>query len=392
MIEDLRKSFNENFSNENFDKLLKDLWQPTNNVVDFRVCETPIFIPNNLNEKLIDTSNELLNQISSEEFKEKSVNAIPDNLVVPNEDEHPIFLQIDFGITKDDEGVYHPKLIELQGFPSLYAYQAELGEKVKKYFNLDENLTNFYSDYDYKSYIDLFKKAVLGDHNPENVVLLEVEPNNQKTRIDFIYTKNQLGIEYICLSDIIKKGSKLFYKKKNVDIPIHRIYNRVIFDELFNKKISYNFDFRDDLDVEWAGHPNWFYKVSKYSLPLLKHASVPKSYYLDSIINLPENLSQYVLKPLFSFAGSGVKVNITKEDIENIKDPQNYILQEKVNYTPIIETLDEPAKVEIRLMFIWLDKPILVNNLVRYSKGAMMGVDFNKNKTWIGASIGYHKN
>ena len=94
---------------------------------------------------------------------------------------------------------------------------------------------------------------------------------------------------------------------------------------------------------------------------------------------------------MYSFAGLGVEVDLTKEKLDEIKNKENYILQHKIEYAPVIETPDDFSKVEIRMMFFWDEKPMLVNNLVRMSKGKMMGVDFNKNKTWVGSNSAFHR-
>src|SRR5262249_17258404 len=119
-----------------------------------------------------------------------------------------------------------------------------------------------------------------------------------------------------------------------------------------------------------------------------------RAWFLDQLDRYPAELDQFVLKPLFSFAGSGVKVNITPADLDTIPADQrgNYLLQEKVAYAPVIKTPDEPSKVEVRVMFLWPDEaesPLAVTLLTRLSKGVMMGVDFNKNKTWVGSSCGF---
>jgi len=95
---------------------------------------------------------------------------------------------------------------------------------------------------------------------------------------------------------------------------------------------------------------------------------------------------------LFSFAGQGVVIDVTKEDIEAIQQPEHWILQRKVKYASCIQTPDEPAKAEIRLMYIWeegKERPILATNLARLSKGKMIGVRYNKDKDWVGGSVAY---
>lgn len=391
MIKELREKYNREFTHEKYNNFLKNVWQVTNGEVDFRINETPLFLNKNITEKIITASESIITQLQTEDFTKKSLNAVPEKYNIPNEDSHPLFLQIDFAISQNENGELIPQLIELQGFPSLYAFQTFLANKVKEHFDIDNSLDNYFNNYNTEKYLEFFGKAVLNDNEKENVILLEINPDKQKTRIDFYLTKKYLGIETVCISKVIQKGNKLFYKKNNIEIPIERIYNRVIFDELENKKVEYNFNFKDDLQVEWAGHPNWFFKISKYSLPIIKSEYAPRCFFLNELKEYPADLENYVLKPLYSFAGSGVIIDVTIENLESITDKQNYILQKKVTYAPLIKTPDEYAKAEIRMMFLWIDKPVLVNNLVRISKGKMMGVDFNKNKTWIGANIAFHQ-
>ena len=390
MIKEFREQFNKDFSIEVYKKFLNSVWSITNDQEDFRLCETPFFIDDSLNTELKNACTEIIDQLKNEKFKEYSKGGIPDQFNVNGEDEHPIFLQLDFGICKDENGKFVPKLIELQGFPSLYAFQAFLDQQIRAHFKIDSNLKTFFNDFSMSSYIDLFKKTVLGNSDPKNVILLELDPHNQKTKIDFYLTQKYLGIELVCVKNIIQQGKNLFYKKNNEEIKIERIYNRVIFDELEKKNIKIPFDYKSDLDVYWVGHPNWFFKISKHTLPFLKGNSVPECHFLSDVEIDKIDLSRFVLKPLYSFAGAGVLVDIAEDDVSDIKDKHNYLLQEKVEYAPVIDTPTGFSKVEVRMMYIWNDEPILVNNLVRTSKGKMIGVDYNKDKDWIGASIGYH--
>lgn len=390
MIPELRKKFNSEFNDEKYEAFLKDLNTSLRFSTDFRVSETPLFLSDELTNKLLLACSELCNQIQSNEFKVKCKDAVPTQLNVPNENDHPQFFVFDFAICKNEEGVFYPKLIELQGFPTLYGYQYYFDRIIKNHFIIPENLTTYFNGVSPDKYSALLKDVVVSDSAPENVILLEIEPEKQKTRIDFAATEELTGIQSVCISDVIKRDKKLYYKRNGKEIPIERIYNRVIFDELNRTSVKFNFNFRDEIDVTWIPHPNWFYKISKYSLPLLKVEYVPKCFYLNDLKRIPDDLEKYVLKPLFSFAGLGVKVDVTKEMLKAITDPENYILQEKVEYAPLIQTPEGFSKCEIRMMFIWDDKPLLVNNLVRMSKGKMMGVDFNKNKTWVGSSTAFH--
>ena len=101
-----------------------------------------------------------------------------------------------------------------------------------------------------------------------------------------------------------------------------------------------------------------------------------------------------MLKPLYSFAGTGVIIHINRFDLDAIQDPENYILQRKVEYAPVVPTPDVPAKAEVRMMMLWergAERPYLVNNLVRLSKGQMVGVRYNKDKVWVGGSVGFFR-
>jgi len=392
MIPELRKKFNSEFTQEKYDSFVNDLNTSLKYPVDFRISETPLFLAEDLKNKLLKACAELSNQVTSAEFKLKMKDAVPAHLNIPDETDHPDFFVFDFAICKNEStGEFYPKLIELQGFPTLYGYQYFFEQKLREHFNIPENYTSYFNNITPDKYVKMLKDVIVADAEPENVILLEIEPEKQKTRVDFAATEKLIGVREVCISDVIKRGKNLFYKKDGKEIPIERIYNRVIFDELNRTNAKFNFDIREELNVTWIPHPNWFYKMSKYSLPVLRGEFVPKCFYLRDLTSYPDDLENYVLKPLFSFAGLGVKIDVTKAMLDEIKDPENYILQEKVEYAPLIETPDERAKVEIRMMFIWQDEPILVNNLVRQSKGKMMGVDFNKNKTWVGGNTALQK-
>lgn len=399
MIPELRKQFNNNFTENIYNEFLTDLNTGLKYPTDFRVCETPLFISEQLNNDLINACSDIVNQIQTDDFIKRSGDAVPANLEIPNETKIPHFLQIDFAIATEN-GRLIPKLIELQAFPSLYGYQWYFDKVLRKHFYIPPGFTAFFNEFEEKSYSDLLRNVIVGDSDPENVILLEIHPEEQKTRIDFAATEKLVGIKTVCLTNIIKRGNKLFYQSNGKDIPIERIYNRVIFDELDRKGLNFNFNLQDDLDVYWTSHPNWFFKISKFSLPQLKGKNVPECYFLSELKDYPNDLHNFVLKPLFSFAGLGVDISVTKEKLDAIKNKENYILQRKIEYAPLLETPDGYSKVEIRMMFLWPEErysnntdgngPILVNNLIRTSKGKMMGVDFNKNKTWVGSSIAYH--
>ena len=100
-------------------------------------------------------------------------------------------------------------------------------------------------------------------------------------------------------------------------------------------------------------------------------------------------LENWVLKPLFSFSGQGVIFDVQKTDFDKITDPSNYILQRKVIYAGAVQSPTGPVKCEIRLLYLWDDnetKPELTINLGRMSKGKMIGVRYNKDQDWVGAT------
>lgn len=395
MIPKYRKAFNENFTKEAYEALLKETVEKFNYTPKFKIAETPVFIPNALKERLIEACNDIMKVINQPDFKTLTEGAFFDETMrVPNEDEHSKFIQFDFGICLDENGELTPKLIELQGFPSLYFYQDLLGKLYKKHYHLPEHLSIHPLGITSEEFIEKLRAEIVGETDPKQVILLEIEPEKQATAIDFYCTADMLGIKILCISKLIKRGKQLFYMDENGnEVRVLKIYNRIIFDELDQRTdLKREFDFKDEVDVQWIGHPNWFFRISKYTMPLLKGDYVPKSYFLDQLKTLPTDLENYVLKPLFSFAGAGVEIHVTKNMIDAINNKANYLLQEKVAYHPIIGTLDIPAKCEIRMMLLHNSKTNtteIVSNLMRLSKGEMIGVKYNKDKTWVGGTTGF---
>ncbi|SMO66218.1 hypothetical protein SAMN06265171_104167 [Chryseobacterium rhizoplanae] len=387
MIPKYRKQYNQEFSDEKYNQLKNILAEKGGTAPTFRVSESPIFLTKEFESKLIDASESIISQIKAmpPEVLQK---AIPDNCRVPNDTDQPHFFTIDFGVCKSENGEIEPQLIELQAFPSLYAFQKVYEETYCEVYPFLSEIRNPMPHETFKNYL---KELIVGDENPENVILLEIFPEKQKTAIDFALTEKLLGIKTVCLTKVKKEGRKLYYENNGKLTEIKRIYNRVIFDELDNiPDLTTEFDFREEVDVKWITHPNWFFKISKFLLPLLQHQFVPKSYFLHEFPE-NENLEDFVLKPLFSFAGSGVNLNPTKEVTDSIQDKENYILQRKVYYESIFEDINgEFSKAEIRLLYIWREndeRPILLENLGRMTKAAMVNVDFNKKDAiWIGSS------
>ena len=401
MIPSLREQFNDNFTADKYRAFLRAVDDGCGAHVQFRLSETPCFFPKTLIDRMASDGEELVRHlVDNPAYRAKSDEAVPVEFKVPNEPSHPMFVQVDFGLVRDARGELQPKLVELQAFPSLYAYQGPLAEAYIEAYGLKEQTSDlgpqtlkyFLSGLEKNSYHELLRRAIVGSNDPENVILMEIHPREQKTLPDFLLTEKLLGVRTVDIVDIKKDGSHLFYERGGKRIPIRRIYNRTIVDELERKKVKLNFDWRDDLDVEWAGHPNWYFRISKFSIPYLKHASVPKTWFLDRMQEIPGDLENYALKPLYSFAGLGVVIAPTKEDIAAIPAERRpyYILQERMHFEPVIETPFGGTKAEVRVMYVWLDELTPVLTIIRMGRGLMMGVDHNKNMEWVGASAGFY--
>ncbi len=397
MIPSLRRQFNENFTSEKYQTFLRQIDDACGTHVQFRLCETPCFFPKQLIDQMAEDGKELIRQlVDSPEYLAHSDESIPAEFDVPNEAAHPMFVQVDFGMVRDASGELQPKLVELQAFPSLYAYQAVLAQNYVEVFGLQplaaNQLNYFLSGFDATSYRDLLKQAIVANHDPEDVILMEIHPEQQKTLPDFLLTEKMLGIRTVDITQIKKEGSRLYHECSGKGIPIKRIYNRAIVDELERKGVKLAFDWRDDLDVEWAGHPNWYFRISKYSIPYLKHESVPKTWFLDRLDDIPEDLDNYALKPLYSFAGLGVVIAPKKEDVQAIPAERRgrYILQERLHFEPVIETPFGGTKAEVRVMYVWVEELMPVLTIIRMGRGLMMGVDHNRNMQWVGASAGLY--
>jgi hypothetical protein len=396
MVPALRQSFNNTFTRQRYEQFLADLNSRYPGAIEFRIAETPVFIPKDFSAQLIDACEHIIDLILEPRFKEWTERSIPTKDRVAGENDHPHFLVFDFGVCDDGQGGYMPQLIEMQGFASLYGFQVYYPETLRRHFSIPDNYSQFLSGLDHDSYLALLRETIIGDSAPENVILLEIKPHEQKTRIDFYCTQDYLGIVPVCLTELIQEGRQLYYlhPATGKKTPIRRIYNRMIFDELHKAACRLGIDsvdIRQDLDVQWVAHPNWFYRVSKFTLPFLRNPFVPPTFFLNELKQPPADLENYVLKPLFSFAGQGVIIDVKPTDLE-VADPENWILQHKVRYADLIKTPDIPAKAEMRMMYLWKDgapRPTPAINLARLSKGKMIGVNFNKDKEWVGGSVGF---
>jgi hypothetical protein len=392
---ELRTEFNHDFTPEKYAALLFCVNEATKWPADFRISETPIFFTREFTNEAVAAANEIAAQTQTPEFAMHAASAIPTGLEVQNESEHPEFLIVDLAVCNERHRLV-PRLIEMQAFPSLFAFQFLLLGCMRKAFRaIPQNWTSSFGGIRDEQYIEILRRAIIADSKPENVVLLEIEPEKQKTRIDFAATELLLGIRSVCVTTVKKRGRELFYDCDGRETRIERIYNRVIFDELERRPdLKLQFSFQEELDVTWIAHPNWYYKISKHSLPFIKTAHTSPTFFADQFPE-DEDIESCVLKPLYSFAGLGVDMAPTREKLATLKNPHQWILQKKVEYAAFVPTVDaRKSKAELRMMFVWPEKernPRLVNNLVRMSQGKMMGVDFNKDKTWVGSSIALHE-
>ncbi len=394
MIPEIRSAFNAGYSEQKYNELLAFIESAYPGQLEFRVAETPVFFDKELTAKLIDASDKIVDTIIAPGFMEESRNAIPSSCFVPGNESRPHYMAFDFGICKDQDGQLVPRLIELQGFATLFGFQEFLGRAYERFFKMPEDFTMYFNGYSHDTYIDLLKRIILGHHHPENVVLMDVKPGVQKTRIDFQIMKDYLGIPVVDYFEIVAEGKKLYYTREGKKIPIHRIFNRLIFDDLQQQTQTPSFDIFKEYDLEWITHPNWFYRISKYTLPYLKFDFVPETEFVSKLKEYPGDLENYVLKPLYSFSGQGVIIDVTTKDLDELKDKESWILQRKVKYEPVISTPEGDVQCEIRMIYFWDDaksRPEPALNLMRMSRGKMIGVRYNKDFNWVGATMGFFR-
>ncbi len=393
MQKELRQRFNENFSQEKYEDYIHQIESLHPGALDFRNAETPLFIPKDFTKKMLDACEEIIDVIADPSFKKLTERSIPKDVNIAHEGDYADFIVFDYGICENEQGELEPQLIEMQGFPTLFAFQAYHSAITKNYADVPDTHSAYLNGFTEATYTQALKEIIVGDLNPKEVILLEIYPDQQKTRIDFYCTEKLLGIKTICLTKLLGEGNKLYYENDGQKIEIKRIYNRLIFDDLYQQEGMENIiDLSKPWEVEWVPHPNWFYRISKYTLPLIRHPYIPQTFFLNELKQVPVDLENYVLKPLFSFAGMGVVIDVTQQDIDQVTNPENWILQRKVKYADVIETPDGPAKAEIRLFYFWKKdwpRPKAVHNLSRLSKGKMIGTRYNKDKTWVGGTVSF---
>ncbi|WP_437283273.1 hypothetical protein WME90_22645 [Sorangium sp. So ce375] len=393
-----RRAFNAAFGPSTYEDYIGRLERRLGCTIPFRVAETPLFLPERLRDDLARSATEIVRQISSPALIEQMKRAIPAHLDVPGMDPLPNCVQVDFAIVRGPDGELTGKVVELQAFPSLYALmlvQVEvMAEVLAGMPGLDRRWTCCFGGRSSADVLAHLRRAILAGEPEESVVLLDLAPEKQKTYPDFVATKLLVGVDAVCPTALVREGTRLFRRVDGRLVPVRRLYNRVVFDELESKRVELPFRYGEPLDVTWCSHPNWYWTWSKYTLPYIEHPAVPRTRTLSALEGTPPDLERYVLKPLFSFAGSGVKVDVTPEHIAAIPEGERsgWLLQEKVAYEPALAMPDgNGVKAEVRMMFLRApDEPelSLVLNLVRLSRGRMLGVDQNRDLTWVGGSVG----
>jgi hypothetical protein len=390
MIPSFRRPFNASWTEAQFARVRTRLEAHAGGALGFPISETPCFFPRSLMNELGGAGAELAAQALE---NPAAAAAVPERFRGPGAEAQPTFLQVDFGLVRTPTGEVAPKLVELQAFASLYGFQLAVAEAYRDAFSVSPSLNLFLGGLDKASYLALVGEAITGGHDPSEVVLMEIDPRRQKTWPDFSVTERLWGVRAVDTTEVSREGRRLYYQRDGRRVQIKRVYNRVIPDELERKKIPLPFDYRDDLDLEWAGHPSWYFRISKFSIPWLRHPSVPQTWFLHELDRLPDDREKYLLKPLFSFAGGGIIFAPTDADIAAIPDGErhNYILQERIQFSPVIDTPDGATQAEIRMMYVWTPstslKPVL--SLIRMGRGKMMGVDHNRGLKWVGASAAF---
>ena len=399
MIEELRREFNKQYTDEGYLRLLRTIEADVRTPIGFRVAETPVFLPEYLVEGMVSTGIELTRQLlANPEYLVASTAVIPERFRVPEPGgvQPPHFMTVDFGFVREADAELGIRLVEMQAFPSIFGFQDVASAAYVEVYGLDAGLERYLGGHDRASYWRMLDEVIVAGHDPAEVVLLEVTPELQKTRADFQVYEDRLAVRTVDIATVRQTGRTLEYERDGRWVPIRRIFNRAIADEMEREGIRPGFDLRADLDVEWAGHPNWYFRASKFSLPSLSHPAVPKAVFLDAWMRDPSqltvDLSATLLKPLFSFAGKGIEFAPTLDRLSGIPEDQRggYLLQERVHFEPLIQTPHGATQAEVRLMFVWPDggemQPVI--SMVRLGRGLMMGVDQNRDKAWVGGSAG----
>lgn len=392
MIPALRERFNAAWTPARYARLQAIVAARAGVPLGFTVSETPCFFPAALLDEMAATGAALVAGFLADRRARAEADAlIPSRYLGPGQEAAPTCVQVDFGIVHTADGRYEPRLVELQAFPSLYGFQHALGQAHLEAYDLPAGLTPYLDGLDAASYVALLRDVLVGRHDPADVVLMEIAPEQQKTRPDFAITASLWGIDTVDPQELYVRERRLWRRVDGQERPVRRVYNRIIPDELERTGHPMPFDYRDDLDVEWVGHPAWYFRLSKSAIPWLTHPAVPRTWRLDQVDGLPAERADLVLKPLFSFAGGGIVFAPSDDALAAIPRAERhlYLLQERVAFAPVIDTPHGPTQAEVRIMYVQTDRLRPVLPLIRMGRGAMMGVAHNRGLAWVGASAGF---
>jgi hypothetical protein len=388
VLTEYRRAFNAAWRPDAYARLQQTLSERAGAALEFKVSETPCFFTHALMADMAETGRTLVRQIFDNPAAMQAAEAVvPDRFRGFTQESVPTFVQVDFGLVRHGDRI-EPRLVELQAFPSLYGFQWLLGRAYQDAYHLGRDCALPLDGLDDEGYLSLVGRAILGGHDPADVVLMEIQPARQKTRPDFTATERLWGVQTVDTNDVVREGRRLFHRRDGRLHEIRRIYNRVIPDELERTGITLPFDYRDELDVEWAGHPSWYFRISKFNIPWLSHSAVPPTWYLCDVETFPDDRDRYLLKPLFSFAGGGILFAPSDQDIAAIPAERRdqFILQERMAFAPVIDTPEGATQAEVRIMYVWTDELRATLPLVRMGRGRMMGVAHNRDLDWVGAS------
>jgi len=388
VIPALRERFNREFDAARHAALCAELAARSGGPIEFRLSETPCFLPGSTARQLVSAAATLIGQVlDNPGYLAAAETLVPEPYRLTGGEERPTFFQVDFGLVRTPAGI-EGRLVELQSFPSLYGFQMLLAEAERDTWGYP-SLTPFFDGLTRSRYLDIVGRAICGSHDPAEVILLEIEPDEQKTLPDFVATERLWGVRALDFRALAREGRRLFAHVDGRRTQVKRIYNRVIPDDVQRRGLTWPFRAGEDLDVEWAGGPDWYCRVSKYALPWLDHPWVPRTRLLSDLESLPVDRQAWVLKPLLSFAGGGIVFAPTDAQLAAIPPEAHdqYVVQERVAFTPLIETPHGSTQLEVRVMFVRDgNRYQAVLPLGRMGRGLMMGVDHNRGLEWVGAA------
>lgn len=392
MLKDIRIAFNQAFTDERYQRYLDYINQHYPNSVGFRIAETPLFFSKEFKESITLAGEAICHQLIQPALLKQLCKGIPAGFNIDAYNTLPNCILLDFAITENGREPDY-SLVELQAFPSLFAYEIIQNNALLQSYSIPNGFSAFLNDYDEKSYLSLLSQLIKGD-NPNETILLELDPEIQKTCIDFYCTRDYLNIPIVNIRDIYFKEGKWYYLSGGKESTFKRIYNRIVFDEIKENEaiVETYIQLANDSQLTWFTHPIHFFMYSKYALPYITHPKIPKTVFLDQVNIQKTDFTRKVIKPLFSFAGKGVMIEPTQESVQSITNKAQWICQEKIHYVQGILTPKDPAKAELRIFFLKDPKTNVfkaVFNLARLSKQALINTAQNSNDTWVGGSMAF---